>query len=65
VVSNACMMQSLEFWVSPTMHQTMACTDGLDGCDLVRLIILSIWKILFGIRQDHKKVECEDFPYTT
>jgi hypothetical protein len=43
------------------LHQAMACIDGLDGCDLVRLIILPIWKILFGNRQDHQKVKCEDY----
>jgi hypothetical protein len=29
------------------MYQTMACIEGLDGCGLVRLIILPIWKSLF------------------
>jgi hypothetical protein len=31
----------------------------------VRLILLLGWKILFGIRQDHKKLKCEDLPYST
>jgi hypothetical protein len=29
----ACMVQSVGFWVSPTLLQSMACIDGLDGCD--------------------------------
>jgi hypothetical protein len=54
MMMNACMMQSVKFWVSPTLPQTKACIDGLYGCGLVRLMVLPIWKILFGNRQDHQ-----------
>jgi hypothetical protein len=47
------------------LHQTTTCIDGLDGCDLVRLTILPSWKSLFGVRQDHRKLRCEDLPYST
>jgi hypothetical protein len=36
------------------MHQAMACIDGLDGSDLVGLIVLPNWKILVDNRQDHQ-----------
>jgi hypothetical protein len=64
MVRDACMMQSFDFWVSPTLHQAMACTDRLNGWDLVRLKTSPIWKILCGIREDHQKVRYEDLPYT-
>jgi hypothetical protein len=51
---NACMLQSVEFWVSPTLLKSKACIDGLDGCGLVRLIVLPIGKNLFDVRQDHQ-----------
>jgi hypothetical protein len=43
----------------------MACIDGLDRSDLVRLIVLPNWKILIGNRKDHQKLECGELPYTT
>jgi hypothetical protein len=54
MMMNACMMQSVEFCVSPTLLQSKSGIDGLDGCDLVRLMILPIWKILYDVRQDHQ-----------
>jgi hypothetical protein len=62
---NACMMQSVGFWVSPTLLQSMACIDGLDGCDLMSLTILPNWKSLFDVRQDHQNLKSEDLPYST
>jgi hypothetical protein len=34
--------------------QARACKDGLDGCDLMRLTILPIWKNLIRNMQDHQ-----------
>jgi hypothetical protein len=65
MIMNACMMQSVEFWVSPTLHQSRACIDGLDGYDFMRLTILPIWKSLFDVRQDHQNLKSEDLHYTT
>jgi hypothetical protein len=45
--------------------QAIACKGGSDRCNLVRLILLLGWKILFGIRQDHQKLKYEDLPYST
>jgi hypothetical protein len=36
MMMSACMMQSVKFWVSPILHQSKACIDGLDGHDLMR-----------------------------
>jgi hypothetical protein len=60
MMMNVCMMQSVEFWFSPTLHQSKACIDGLEGCDLMRLTILQIWKSLFDDRQDHQNLKSED-----
>jgi hypothetical protein len=65
MMMNVCMMQSVEFWVSPTLVQSKACIDGLDGGDLMRLTILSSWRILFDVRQDHQNLKSEDWHYTT
>jgi hypothetical protein len=54
MMMNACMMQSVGFWVSPTLLQSMACIGGLDGCDLMSLTMLPNWKSLFDVRQDHQ-----------
>jgi hypothetical protein len=62
---NACMMQSVEFWVSPTLLLSKACIDGLDGCGLVRLMVLPNWKVLYDVRQDHQNLKGEDLPYST
>jgi hypothetical protein len=40
MMMNACMMQSVEFWVSPTLHQSKVCIGGLYVCGLVRLRVL-------------------------
>jgi hypothetical protein len=61
----ACMMQSVGFWVSPTLLQSMSCIDGLDGCDLMSLTILPNWKSLFDVRQDYQNLKSEDLPYST
>jgi hypothetical protein len=55
----------LDFWDSPKLHHTKACTNGLDGCELMRLTILPSWKILFDVRQDHQKLKGEYLPYST
>jgi hypothetical protein len=47
MMMNACMMQSVGFWVSLILHQSKACIDGLGGCGMVRLTILPIWISLF------------------
>jgi hypothetical protein len=39
--------------------------NGLEGCDLMRLTILPIWKSLFDARQDHQNLKSEDLHYTT
>jgi hypothetical protein len=53
----ACMMQSVGFWVSPTLLQSMACIDGLDGCDLMSLTIRPNWKSSFDVRRDHHNLK--------
>jgi hypothetical protein len=65
MMMNACMMCSLDFWDIPILHHTKACTNILEGCDLMRLTILPSWKSLFGVRQDHQQLKCEDLPYFT
>jgi hypothetical protein len=37
----------LGFLASLICTQTMECIEGLDGCDLMRLTILPMWKSLF------------------
>jgi hypothetical protein len=59
------MMQSVEFWVSPTLFQSKACIGGLDGCDLMSLSILPNWESLFDVRQDHQNLKSEDLPHST
>jgi hypothetical protein len=54
MMMNACMMQSVEFWVSPTLLKSKACIDILDGCDLMSLTTLPNWESLFDVRQDHQ-----------
>jgi hypothetical protein len=49
MMMNACMMQSVGFWVSPTLLQSMVCIDGLGGCDLMSLTILPNWESLFDV----------------
>jgi hypothetical protein len=53
------------FLASLICTQTIECIEGLDGCDLMRLTILPIWKSLFDVRQDHQKLKSEDLPYST
>jgi hypothetical protein len=40
---------------------SMACIEGLDGCDSIRLTILPRCKSLFVVRQDHQNLKSEDF----